>query len=205
MIAEIPLRGAPVDERLRVFRPQPDRLVVIPDGSRAIAEGTFRVAPVVERLRGLRPQPDRLVVIPDGSRAIAEGTFRVAPVVERLRELRPQPDRLVVIPDGSRAIAVGTFRVAVVESCFCASEVPFVLDIADQVIVHCSLPDVVEARQVGQAVPFHVRMGIRMVSNPSTFLPGTCTKTLPWALTRARECGVRAAETRATPGPRASR
>ena len=115
-VAEIPHRDAPFVERLRVLRPQPDRLVVIPDGSRAIAEGKFRFAPVAERLRELRPQPDRLVAIPEGSLVIAEGIFRVAPVAERLRELRPQPDRLVAIPDGSRVIAEVKFRVAPVRA-----------------------------------------------------------------------------------------
>ena len=44
-VAEIPHRDAPVVERPRILRSQPDRLVVIPDGSCVIAENTFRGAP----------------------------------------------------------------------------------------------------------------------------------------------------------------
>ena len=44
-VAEDTFSDAPVVERVRVLWPQPDRLVVIAEGSRVIAEGKFSGAP----------------------------------------------------------------------------------------------------------------------------------------------------------------
>ena len=62
MLAQRPLRDAPIVVGIGIARPQADRLVVIGNGGLVLAQALLRDAPIVVGIGIARPQADRLVV-----------------------------------------------------------------------------------------------------------------------------------------------
>ena len=95
MITEVALRIAPVVVGGGVWL-EPERLVIVRNGSFMITEVALRIAPVVVGGGGVRFKEDGLVVVGNGRFILAEGVLRVAPVVVGGGVVRLEPECSVV-------------------------------------------------------------------------------------------------------------